>query len=1014
MISNIATPDNQTRWYASLTGGAQLPANTILQTGIYYATQGAGGCESGPRLPVQIVVGNAMDAPDIPAHFTLCCDVTLADVPVSGNGITWYTTETSTVEVPLTTSLSAGSTVYYVARRTGNCESVRIPVTITVQPEITAPKAISPQTICDAGTIDDLLVSGNNIKWYNSPTSTLPLPVNTSLSNGVTYYATQSSDDCESISRTAVTVYIGPVVLDAPVIKTPQRFCGAPVLADMATDGSSIKWYDVPTGGVDLHLNTPLIDGKTYFAALTSGTCESINRTEVKVTIGSTPPDAPVITSSQSFCSGALVANLITPNNQIVWYDTPTGGVALSPGALLQAGTYYAAQRAGDCESDTRAAVIVTLGVKPPPPLAPSGFAANASSTLADIPISGSGIIWYPAETSFSPLHLTTPINDGQIYYAAQQSGCGESDRVLVRIYGDAPTVSGTVFPFVNDADPALNDLFPVIVKLTTLPSSCDMSVMTIHTTAAVYYDGSVYVPSTPKYPGTMGSTDNPGQTIRWADIGKTQGSVNNTLVSGPGDVPDKPVGLFTFPNVAQGDYLLHISRSGFLTRVVRVTITDDNSLNRHWELLAGDVNGSLSIDETDLLAFQANFSSFGQPDYNPKYDLNGDGVVNNDDAALAAFNKDATTLIYQDSYNVLNPFQSGITLNVTNHTFPSATVGYGAGALTPLVVTVANPCNIPTGALTAVLSGANGNSFELSSESLGSIRASQATFTVVPKTGLTAGTYTATVTVSDVYGLTANFAVSFSVNPSAISTYTVTYNANGGSGTLIDPNSPYVSGDVVTVLERGNHITNFGYNFTGWNTALDGSGTAYLPKETFTITENRIFYAQWQEVIITPYRRPVTIAPAANGAIMSDKLYAATRETVTLTILPDPAYVLESITVRQTDIITTTVPLTGDGNVRTFLMPPYGVTVAATFKPDNGVGNDVVMHPSLKAFTQNGVLYVSGLKPGATFKVFNVIGTLIYHGVAAGDVETQHATSLPNRGVYLVTDGTNVVKVVN
>jgi uncharacterized protein (TIGR02145 family) len=58
MISNIVVPNNQIRWYAGLTGELPFPDNTILTTGTYYATQRAGGCESSPRVPVQITIGN--------------------------------------------------------------------------------------------------------------------------------------------------------------------------------------------------------------------------------------------------------------------------------------------------------------------------------------------------------------------------------------------------------------------------------------------------------------------------------------------------------------------------------------------------------------------------------------------------------------------------------------------------------------------------------------------------------------------------------------------------------------------------------------------------------------------------------------------------------------------------------------------------------------------------------------------------------------------------------------------
>ena len=87
---------------------------------------------------------------------------------------------------------------------------------------------------------------------------------------------------------------------------------------------------------------------------------------------------------------------------------------------------------------------------------------------------------------------------------------------------------------------------------------------------------------------------------------------------------------------------------------------------------------------------------------------------------------------------------------------------------------------------------------------------------------------------------------VSYTPSGGTSTTYTVTYDANGGSGTMTDSNSPYNSGATVTVL--GNSFTRDGYDFVNWNTAADGSGTDYDEDDTFTITANTTLYAQWTE----------------------------------------------------------------------------------------------------------------------------------------------------------------------
>ena len=68
-----------------------------------------------------------------------------------------------------------------------------------------------------------------------------------------------------------------------------------------------------------------------------------------------------------------------------------------------------------------------------------------------------------------------------------------------------------------------------------------------------------------------------------------------------------------------------------------------------------------------------------------------------------------------------------------------------------------------------------------------------------------------------------------------------------------------------------------------------------------------------------------------------------------------------------------------------------------------------------LRAWTQNGVLYVSGLIAGKPWYVYNLYGQLICTGIAAGnDVETQCIASLPGRGIYIVKVGNSAIKISN
>ena len=72
-----------------------------------------------------------------------------------------------------------------------------------------------------------------------------------------------------------------------------------------------------------------------------------------------------------------------------------------------------------------------------------------------------------------------------------------------------------------------------------------------------------------------------------------------------------------------------------------------------------------------------------------------------------------------------------------------------------------------------------------------------------------------------------------------------VSYNANGGAGTM-EP----VTGDVGSkIVIRQNGFTRSEYTFTGWNTQADGKGTAYKAGDSFTLTDkDTVLYAQWSK----------------------------------------------------------------------------------------------------------------------------------------------------------------------
>src|ERR1019366_2684926 len=69
---------------------------------------------------------------------------------------------------------------------------------------------------------------------------------------------------------------------------------------------------------------------------------------------------------------------------------------------------------------------------------------------------------------------------------------------------------------------------------------------------------------------------------------------------------------------------------------------------------------------------------------------------------------------------------------------------------------------------------------------------------------------------------------------------YTVTFNANGGTGTMA------AETDNVPTALTANAFTYSGYTFNDWNTVAGGTGTSYANGATYPFTASVTLYAQW------------------------------------------------------------------------------------------------------------------------------------------------------------------------
>lgn len=152
------------------------------------------------------------------------------------------------------------------------------------------------------------------------------------------------------------------VVISATALPTTanhtQTFCATnqPKISDIQITGQNIKWYDAANN--ILSINTPLVNGQTYYASQTINNCESI-KTAVQITINNTLKPTAVLT--QDFCASAnpKLSNLVVNGTALIYYDA-AGNILPLTTPLVNGQTYFVTQTLNNCESE-KLGISVTL-----------------------------------------------------------------------------------------------------------------------------------------------------------------------------------------------------------------------------------------------------------------------------------------------------------------------------------------------------------------------------------------------------------------------------------------------------------------------------------------------------------------------------------------------------------------------------------------------------------------------------------------------------------------------------
>ena len=198
-------------------GGTDLTDTNfdISTVGVYEFTYTVSNNCGTDSSSLTITVNEIPNAPSVTdAVFCAIEGNTLADLNITGNNLTFYSTaDADPANMLDATNTLATGTYYATQTNAAGCESVTAAINVTVNDPGTPTIAASEFEICEydertVAYLTDGITSGGDITWYDAAEGGSAISESALLVDGMTYYASEynSTTGCESAVRLAYTV----------------------------------------------------------------------------------------------------------------------------------------------------------------------------------------------------------------------------------------------------------------------------------------------------------------------------------------------------------------------------------------------------------------------------------------------------------------------------------------------------------------------------------------------------------------------------------------------------------------------------------------------------------------------------------------------------------------------------------------------------------------------------------------------------------------------------------------
>jgi hypothetical protein len=260
---------------------------------------------------------------DIAMYNRSLTDAEIQQLYVSATNLTWSTGEKTT-----TINANPSATSTYKVEVTVNGKVFKKEVTVNVN-QVNAPTGLATPEVCIGANLSNLTVQGTDIKWYSAATGGNLLAASTPVVQGTTYFASQSTNGCESPTRLSVS----PTIYSKATISMvgTSSFCQGETRTITASPASAYLW----TNGATTQSITVSESGRYAVTLSSAAGCKATSDAQL-ITVLAKPAATITASGPTTFVNGGNVLLTASPGASYQWSSgATTQGIVVS-----KSGTY--------------------------------------------------------------------------------------------------------------------------------------------------------------------------------------------------------------------------------------------------------------------------------------------------------------------------------------------------------------------------------------------------------------------------------------------------------------------------------------------------------------------------------------------------------------------------------------------------------------------------------------------------------------------------------------------------